>query len=152
MKTQISKFSFCLFFILLLSQTNTAQTIGKIFSAEEADELFGKVLTSVNIEASTLQDLVEKTENVLMFGIFDSELVIAGEGRKVLYPEDYQLNDEDVMHVWTIDIITDLLDKGKQDVSTVEIRSEVMTITNGLYTLEISGWCPPICQDKLTSR
>ncbi len=152
MKIKIFRFSFCLFFMLILSQINIAQTIGKIFTAEEADELFGEVLTSVNIEKNVLYDLIDKTESVLMFGIFDGKLVITGDNRKLLCPENYQLNDEDVLHVWTTDIIIDLLDKGEQDVATVEKRREVMTITYGQQTLEMSGWCPPICGNSLSAR
>lgn len=102
------------------------------------------VITSVNVESSLLKELATKTKNVLMFGIFEGELVITGDNRKLLYPENYQLNDEDMLHVWSTDIILELLEKGKQNVSVVELRKEVMSITNGNHTLEVSNWCSTI--------
>ena len=128
------------------------QTIGELFTTEKADELFGKVITSVNIESSMLKDIVDKTGNVLMFGIFDGELVITGDNRRVLHSENYQLKEKDVQHVWTTDIILELLENGQQDVSIIEKRKEVMSITNGTQTLENGAWCPPYCSNNFSSR
>jgi hypothetical protein len=80
-----------------------------------------------------------------MFGFIENELVIAGDNRIILYPENFMLNEEEVLHVWTTDIIQELLDKGKQDISVIEQRQEVMSITNGQQTLEAGTWCPPFC-------
>jgi hypothetical protein len=47
--------------------------------------------------------------------------------------------------MFSVSIINELLEKGKNTLSTIEIRGDVLSITNGIYTLEFSTICPPFC-------
>ena len=44
-------------------------------------------------------------------------------------------------------IVQQLLSGGNNPLTYVEIRQEVLTITNGIFTLEYSLLCPPLFPD-----
>ena len=145
MKTNISKLSFCVFLILILSQLNTAQTIGKIFSKEEADKNYGPVLSSVSITSSELKTLISQSDKYIMFNIKDGKLSILGEGKTLLYPEGFKVNADERYAVYSKSKVEELLKSGKADVTIIEQRKGVISVTNGLQTLEAASWCPPFC-------
>jgi hypothetical protein len=144
-KTNISKLSFCVFLILILSQLNTAQTIGKIFSKEEADKNYGPVLSSVSITSSELKTLISQSDKYIMFNIKDGKLSILGEGKTLLYPEGFKVNADERYAVYSKSKVEKLLKSGKADVTIIEQRKGVISVTNGLQTLEAASWCPPFC-------
>ena len=73
--------------VLLFSVVCNSQDYGKIISRDEAQTLFGSVLVSVKMPVETLQDLVSKTEKVIMFKIIEDSVVILDNNRKVLFPD-----------------------------------------------------------------
>ncbi|MGD8306407.1 MAG: hypothetical protein PVF17_07115, partial [Ignavibacteria bacterium] len=95
---------------------------------------------------STLEDLMAKSEKTLMFKIINNEIYILNDKREVIYPAGKSVDDDNAKFaVYSISVITELLADGNQSSTQVEQRSEVLSITNGSQTLEMSGWCPPIC-------
>jgi hypothetical protein len=146
MKVSIFSFSFCLFFILILSQINNAQTVGTIFSKEEADKNFGPVLSSVSISSSELKTLIGKAEEYVMFNVKDGKLSILRENRALLYPDGSRVNADEKYAVYSKSKVEELLNIGKAGTTVVEQRKDVISITNGQQTMEIGSWCPPICQ------
>lgn len=146
MKANISRFSFCLFFILIFSQINSAQTIGKIFSKEEADKNYGPVLSSVSIASSELKALISQSDKYAMFNIRDGKLSILKEDRSLLYPAGFEVKSDEKYIVYSKSKVEELLNTGKAETTTIEQRKDVMSVTNGQRTLEIGTWCPPLCQ------
>jgi len=121
------------------------QPLGQLLSKEEADKQFGPVLSGVEMESTQISSLFAKSDNVLMFNIINGQAVVLGNGRKVLFPEDANIDSETVFHVYGISILQELLEKGNSPVSSLEMRKDVFSITNGATTLEFSANCPPYC-------
>jgi hypothetical protein len=119
--------------------------IGEIFTRTAADQQFGAVLESVSISTITLKQLMTQTQKSLMFKIIDGVLYILDDRREVIYPSNQSVGAEVPFALYSLSIITDLLDQGDQSTTYVQRRSEVLTVTNGEYTMEVAAWCPPIC-------
>jgi len=120
---------------------------GKILNKEEANKLFGAVLVSKEIPSSTLKSLVNQSSKVIMFNFIQNDVYILGDNRKVLLPVGFSVSSSEVFHVYSTSIIQELLNNGNTPVTYIEQRKEVLTITNGDFTLEYSWICPPYCPD-----
>lgn len=132
------------FFILTLFSIQLYSQ-GKIISKQAADELFGEVLISKEIPTSTLLSLTENSVEIIMFKIIENDVYILGKHRKVLLPAGNTVNETDIFSVYSTDIVRELLHKGNMPTTIIEQRNDVLTLTNGNYTLEFSIKCPPIC-------
>ena len=121
------------------------EIIGKIFSKEEADKNYGPVLSSVKIASSELKTLISKSKKYVMFNIKDGKLSILKEGRALLYPAGFSVKSDEKYATYSKSKVEELLNSGKADTTVVEQRKEVMSVSNGQYTMEIMQWCPPIC-------
>ena len=119
--------------------------VGKIYTKDEADKLYGSVQQSKGISSSELTSLLSRSKNYLMFKIINGQLVILGDYRVVLYPDGYKVDDEEVFVVYSTGKIKELLDAGKATTTTIEQRKDVISINNGGQTMEIGNWCPPFC-------
>ena len=80
-----------------------------------------------------------------MFKIINDQLVILGDERVVLYPDGYKIDDKEEFVVYSIGKIKELIDTGKAATTIVEQRKDVISINNGMSTMEIGSWCPPLC-------
>ena len=139
----MKKLLFAFFVITLMSINVYSQ--GKILNKEEANKLFGAVLVSKEIPTSTLKALVNQSSKVIMFNFIQNDVYILGDNRKVLLPAGFSVSSSEVFHVYSTSIVQELLDNGGSQVTYIEQRKEVLTITNGNYTLEYSIICPPVC-------
>ncbi|OGU75849.1 MAG: hypothetical protein A2V93_01080 [Ignavibacteria bacterium RBG_16_34_14] len=139
----MKKLLFAFFVITLMSINVYSQ--GKILSKEEANKLFGAVLVSKEMPTSTLQSLVNQSTKVIMFNFINNDGYILDNNRKVLLPAGFSVSSSEVFHVYSTSIVQELLDNGGSQVTYIEQRKEVLTITNGNYTLEYSIICPPVC-------
>ncbi len=143
-----SIFILSMLLILCLSNSSTfSQTYGEIFTNTEANQKFGRVLKSVALPTSSLQGLLNRTNNFIMFNIVNGEAFVLDENRDVLYPEDKTINSQEVFTMFSISTINELLSLGNKDVVLVEQRSSVLSVSNGGFTLEVGAFCPPICPD-----
>jgi len=131
-----------IFVFLLISLSTMAQ--GKIFTKENADELYGPVLSSVEIETAKLVELLDSTKTNIMFKITDSKLTLLGDERKALM-EDVSFDSTDVFHLFLKSTTLELLNSGGEEVTYIEQRECVLSVTNGNFTMEISYPCPPYC-------
>jgi len=145
MKTVTSKTLLTAIFILVFSTVSFSQTIGKIFSKEEADKLFGDVIESTSMSLCDFISNINQTQNYVMFKENNGELIILGDGRKVLYPVGKKVEPEEVFALFSKSIVVELLCLSSGDKITVEKRKEHLTVTYGLNTLEFAEWCPPNC-------
>jgi len=122
-----------------------SQDYGKIFTSTEADSLFGTVQMSYTIEDSVLISLLQKTKKVVMFKFINEKLIILGEKRRQLFGSVMEIDNDTVFHMFSVEKVLQLLEMGGSDSSTIERRVEVLSITNGNFTLEMSQPCPPYC-------
>lgn len=139
----MKKLLFAFFIITLMSIYVYPQ--GKILSKENANELFGAVLVSKEIPTSSLKSLVNQSSKVIMFNIINNDTYILDNNRKALLPAGFSVSSSEAFHVYSTSIVQELLDNGNTPVTYIEQRQEVLTITNGNYTLEYSWICPPFC-------
>ena len=130
---------------LACASQSFSQTYGKIFTNEEADNLFGKVLHSSSIPTQLVQELLNQTNNYLMFRIENNRVIVLDNKRNVLFPEGVLINSQDVFTVYAVQVLTELLNLGNSSEVKVEKRSEVLSITSGGYTMEVGVFCPPFC-------
>lgn len=135
--------------LLLISVSINAQNadtkIGEIFSKASADQQYGPVLESVTIPTSTLEDLMAKSDKILMFKFVDNEIYILNDKREVIYPAGKSIDADAKLAVYSISVINELISTGDQPMIQVEQRNAVLSITSGIQTLEASAWCPPLC-------
>jgi hypothetical protein len=120
-------------------------TIGKIYSLDDASENFGDVLNSISISSSDMITFANNTTGKLMFKIINDLLIVLDNTRKVIRPENYEVDSNEVFTVFTCDIILELLQMGGDELTIVEKRKEHTTIRNGNLILETGFPCPPYC-------
>jgi hypothetical protein len=134
--------------IFCLSSSSTfSQTYGEIFTNTEANQKFGRVLISVALPTSSLQGLLNRTNNFIMFKIIDGEVFVLDKNRNVLYPEGKTFNSQEVFTMFSISVMNELLNLGNKDIVLVEQRSSVLSVSNGGFTLEVGVFCPTFCPD-----
>jgi hypothetical protein len=121
------------------------EEIGTIMSAEEADENYGSVISSVQISSSLLSSLSEQTNNLMMFKIIQNKLYILGDSRAVLYPQGESVNSEEVFAVYSKSMVIELIETGGGNNTIVEKRTDVFSLKNEGHVLEVAQWCPPFC-------
>ncbi|MCK9426399.1 MAG: hypothetical protein M0Q21_10205 [Ignavibacteriaceae bacterium] len=118
---------------------------GKIFSLSEAVHLFGEVKISFPVNSKELLTHCSKTESVIMFGVENATLFIAGKGRNILQPAGVTLSPEFAMRVFQILKVEELLKLGNSEITEIELRDEVLDLKNGEFILELGMPCPPYC-------
>jgi len=143
----MSKFKYVLLAFLLSINISRCQTlIGKMYSKAEADSVYGQVITSIQISTSLLTSLSGSTTNYLMFRINSGNLIILGDQRKPLYPSGIVVDPQTEMRLFSVSLVSKIITDGNNPYTIIEIRkNNVLTITNGNYTLEYSWPCPPQC-------
>lgn len=142
--------------------------IGKVFSKHEADVLFGKVIGSVQIKVKDLESALEKGGDYIFFMVKHSQLVVANENRQSLRDDGEQIGKDEVMYVFSKSEVQKLLQVGAStddsrttgvvkgstasvttttstDVVSAQVRADVLTLSYGTATLELSASCPPMC-------
>jgi 16S rRNA A1518/A1519 N6-dimethyltransferase RsmA/KsgA/DIM1 with predicted DNA glycosylase/AP lyase activity len=122
-----------------------SQVIGKIYTKSTANNLYGSVLNSVEINSSLLQKLTSQTPNYIMFQIIQGKLVVLDSKRNVIYTNGNfnAVSASTVFRIFSTSIVNELLKEGNNSETYIEIRNNVLTITNGDETLEESELCPP---------
>lgn len=118
---------------------------GKIVSVAEAANLFGQVATSYQLITTDLLDYCQKAGRVIMFAEENGELYIADTGRNILSTNTQPPSPDLVFHVYSVTKVNELLTLGKDQITIVEIRSDVVDLKNGEYVLEYGWPCPPYC-------
>lgn len=131
--------------VFLFSSISSSQVVGKIYSQDDANKLFGDVLGTVTMNRSELLPILSQTQNYVMFRVADDELMILGDGRKVLYPIGNSVNPNDVFYVVSKSKVTELLNLSASIKVNFEVRQKTQTVTSGTFTLEEALLCPPFC-------
>ncbi len=132
-------------FIFSYALINSTYAAGKIFTKSEADSLYGPVRISKEIKTEQLRYYCQQTSKYLMFSIFEGKLYILGDNRKNLYSEGTELKADQVVQLFSLNIVEELLNKGENSITKIEQRDSDLTISNGNFTLDLSSGCPPNC-------
>lgn len=118
---------------------------GKLFTQTEADRLFGQVLHSVAMSTNSLKKHSELTKDYLLYNIKGDEVYLLTNKRVPITPEGIIVPRNEVYRVVSMSVINDLLSFGNKEITYFQKREMTLTITNGKYTAELSGFCPPVC-------
>jgi ribosomal protein L27 len=128
--------------------------VGKIFSKDEADIIFGKVKSSLTISVDELNAAIDKGNQYILFAIKDGQIVIRNEKRQHLSNERVNLKQDETLYLVSKSMVKELLKAKKSSLSlakstaaavAVELRDGVLTLSYYDQTLEQFAACPPIC-------
>ncbi|MEJ2615869.1 MAG: hypothetical protein P8Z35_13000 [Ignavibacteriaceae bacterium] len=140
----LTKIFFLVVFLSSFFLTN-AQITGVIYSKKEADQKFGPVLNSIEMDVVLLNSLLSRSGNYLLFKINDGNLYILSADRKPLYPADFSVQPKEVYKIVSVSKIKELINQGQNQQIFFEARKNVYSLTNGDFTLEEISDCPPFC-------
>lgn len=133
------------FCFLLIPQYLFSQAVpGKIITSSEADSLFGKSNYSIEFSTSQLSGYT-KLYRYLFINIDAGKVIIAQEDRKILYPENHILAGNEIFHVYSTPVISELINNSPGKPLYIEVRKDILTLTCGDFTLEFGFLCPPYC-------
>jgi len=137
--------------------------VGKLYTKAEADQLYGPVLESIEIDTGELLSILNKAEDYAMFTIKNHQIIItdryrelispykmfyASVDRELFVPSRNVIEDNETLYLYSISMVKKAVESGNQSITKVEKRAEKLTITNGYTTLQRSLACPPFCQPK----
>jgi hypothetical protein len=137
---------FSLFLLITSSYSQAQGTVGKLYTKDQANQLFGPVLSSQSISANALLALAQKCPQYIMFNILDGHLYILNAKRNVLEgPSAAAVTPTQIFHFCSSSMILQLLQTSGASTINVELRQNNLTITAGSNTLEDFMSCPPTC-------
>jgi len=119
--------------------------VGKIFSKQEAKVLFGEVKSSVELKPNLLKQALLKAKDYVVFVVKNGKLSIVNEKKQVLAGEVQAITLQETMFIFSKDKVAEFVSLIGSESIAVEERSSTTTLTAGVYTLEMSLPCPPIC-------
>lgn len=122
-----------------------AQTYGRIYNKPDAEKIYGPVRKAHKIKTEDLLSLISKTNSILMFKITEDGFIVLGNKRKHLFPAGITVDDTVEFKAFSVSVIKELIEKGKEPYTSIEKRDEVISLTNGEYTMEFAVGCPPNC-------
>lgn len=123
----------------------SVQEVGIIYSKEAAESVYGAVKEHVGLNSSVFASIVEKSNHYVMFSIRDGVIIIADENRNPLHPEGAEFSEDLVFHYFSRSKVLELIKMGSESEISIELRRDVLSITNGNFTLENARPCPPYC-------
>ncbi len=122
-------------------------TIGKIFTKAEADKQFGPVLKSVTMKVEEVKALLSKTGDYVMFDLSGDRVRCLDGKRQALNSFGKTATSKDVFHKYSRSKVEELISLGDGATVTFETRANVFSVTSGATTLELSVFCPPLCNE-----
>ena len=123
----------------------TQEEIGKIYSAAEADSLYGKALSADTIKTEILIQLAEKSPGCLMFNLIDGKANILDSSRTVLFGTLGTVKPDLVFRLFSTSKVLELIKQGGSDTTIIQLRTNTTTLTNGDAVMEEGQPCPPYC-------
>lgn len=136
---------FFVFFIFPFALAFARNTVGTLYTPEDALNQLGPVNGSISISTDVLKFLSTLTTNYLMFRLVNGNLTILGDSREVIYPSNADISPDDKFIYFSISMVQKLIEEGDQKDTFIEERNGTMTITNGNTILDSGMWCPPDC-------
>ncbi len=120
-----------------------AQVIGKIFDADYANKEFGEVKSYIEISNDELKNLCTEAGEYIMLNIDTGSLRVL-DGKRTSVSGEAK-SDEEVFYKMSTSQVLKLLEKGQKGTTSIEMRPETLTLTNGNYTMDLTWPCPPDC-------
>ena len=136
---------FLLIIPIFNSCSNQTREIGKIYSRTAANQKFGKIIKTYTFDNNRLDSLLTKTGKYVGFSVGYKNFIISGQNRTSVYPMVKEISKTEPLRIYSTDMVKKLITIGQESSTMVEYRDDVITLTNGNYTLEESILCPPIC-------
>lgn len=136
-------FFFCVF--LGYQHFTYAQEGGKIYLKAEASQKYGPVIQSFPADNTTLTSLIKRAGNYLMLGVSQGNLIILGKNRHPLFPGNKSISQNEKFEVIGTGKIEELINMGLKNITVIEYRGNIISLTNGNYTLVNEIVCPPGC-------
>ena len=166
MKKHVSLFLFIFLSAAFLAGSINAQgkygVVGKKFKKQEADALFGKVITSVKVNKVALQYAVGRAGDYIYFKVKNNRAFVLNDKRVSILNETDSFNPKErlssvtsgipalpaneVVYALSKSTVAEFLNSSTSDVITIENRAEVLSISDGEIVLEKSVPCPPWCE------
>ena len=124
--------------------------VGKIFKVEEANALFGKVTSKRIINTSFLKRVLKKADHYVRLKLNNKFLTIFEDTKDMdAFNSRFSVTaitaDDSPEHLISVETVDELITLGGSETTTIEMRGDVLTVTNGAYTLEMTVGCPPWC-------
>lgn len=132
--------------LLVSANSNYSQNIGTIFTSVKAEELYGSVISAVEISKDSLLEILNKTNDYVMLNIVEEKAVFLDQSRNVISGHKISIKESDVFYKCSKSKIIELIDLENSLNLSIEIRSDRLTISNNNYTLEELFPCPPYCE------
>lgn len=130
-------------YFFCLTNLNYAQVIGEIFDKEIADQKFGNVISYLEIKSTDMDSMLQISGEYIMFNADSGKIrVIDSERNSIM---GYAISEEEVFYNFSSSKVDELLVKGQKKMTSFEMRTKTLTLTNGDFTLEMSLPCPPFC-------
>jgi hypothetical protein len=126
--------------------------VGKIFTKTEADSLYGLVLKADTIKTADLTKLSAITPKYMLFNLIDGKAIVLNASREVISSNSLvvgkaqTIEPTQVFKLFSTSKILELIKQGGSDITTIETRANVLTLTNGVSVMEEAVPCPPFCQ------
>ena len=95
-----------------------------------------------------MSNFISMANGYIMFNIIDNKLVVLDRYRRLIFGDEKLYSHTTEFHVFSSSVVTELLRSGNASTVTVELRRDVLSVTNGDYTMEYSLLCPPVCPNK----
>ena len=135
--------SFSLILLVFLSVNTFAQ--GELFNKGAAEARFGPVKNKIRFNSNALRAFLNRSEH-LMFAMDKSKsrVNVLNKNRSPLFSE-FEVISDDLYHVYDSNQIRKLLNMGAAKDTYIEQREDVLSISNGVYVLELALMCPPCC-------
>lgn len=135
-------------FVLLIFVTlpiNAQTEVGKLFSVEEANQLFGPVTKEKTVQISEFRNYLDKTQSYLFIKLDMWNYSIAGDDLRAIYPLNQKTGD--TYYKFSKSKIEQLLnvDTVMKEIR-IQQRSNVLSLQVGETVLELSLPCPPYCE------
>jgi hypothetical protein len=135
--------------------------VGKKFTKQEADVLFGKVITSVKVNKRALHFATARAKDYVAFKIKNNKALVLNEKRISILDEVVPVNPkekvssvtgtvpvvaaDEVVYLFSKDVVAQFLNSSTAEEISIENREGVLTLSDGFTTLELSYSCPPLC-------
>lgn len=158
--------------VVISSSISSAQTdigiIGKKFTRNDANVLFGKVTNSVQVAKAEIAYAVLKARKYVYFTIKNNQVYVLSDRRLPLNATNFTWERGTVAYVLSKSVVEDFINNTKSRILTFELRSSrptslfskngqvstttddlnstVFTISSDSETLEMALPCPPMCE------
>ena len=127
-------------------------TVGKVYTTDRAEELYGAVQKSISMDKQDLLAMLEECENYVYFKVKNDEVIIADDNKNVLTSNKIYITSSILTHVTKNDVIgedeplnlvsknrmLEIINSDNTDSVKFEVRDVVQTISSSMAVLELA--------------